>query len=88
MAADDSNNLNVADGRNHPAFRIDSEGAIDLIAGAAVPGHARNGGPAVAAGLSVCGVAVSESGDIWFPNPANRCILVLRLSKSSATVQR
>ena len=58
--------------------RIDSSGTITTIAGTGSDRVSGKHGAAAATGLSVSGIAVSPSGDLWITDRANRRIQVLR----------
>ena len=58
--------------------RIDSDGAVSVIAGTGDGGFSGDGGPALSAGLSVSGITLSRSGDVWLVDAFSRRIRVLR----------
>ena len=58
--------------------RIDSSGTITTIAGTGSDRFSGDQRAATATGLSVSGIAVSPSGDLWITDRANRRIRVLR----------
>ena len=69
---------NVYAGGDRQIRRIDADGAVSAIAGTGEDGYGGDGGPARSARFSVSGLAVNQSGDIWFADRISRRIRVLR----------
>lgn len=76
VAANSMGDVFVAGGNR--VRRIDSSGTITTIAGTGSDRFPGNQSAAAATGLSVSGLAVSPSGDLWITDRANRRIHVLR----------
>lgn len=76
VAANSMGDVFVAGGNR--VRRIDSSGTITTIAGTGSDRFSGNQSAAAATGLSVSGLAVSPSGDLWITDRANRRIHVLR----------
>ncbi|WP_406279151.1 NHL repeat-containing protein [Nocardia sp. NBC_00881] len=76
VAVDASGNIYFADTYNHMVRRVDSQGVITTVAGAAPsPGFDGNGGPATAARLNYpAGVAVDASGNIYIADTNNHMV--------------
>ena len=65
-------------GAERQIWRIDADGEGSVIAGTSQGGYGGDGGPALSAGLSVHGIAVGRSGQLWFADRLSRRIRVLR----------
>ncbi len=62
-------------------WKIDADGSSFLVAGSGEVSFSGDGDRALEAGLSISGIAVDSSGDIWFSDPFNRRIRVLEPSR-------
>ena len=65
-------------GGERQIWRIGADGVGSVIAGTGQGGYDGDGGPALSAGLSVHGIAVGRSGQLWFADSLSRRIRVLR----------
>ncbi len=80
VAADSSGNVYFSALQN--VFKIDSTGAVTLVAGTGRPGYSGDGGPAASASLSwPGGLAVDSSGNLYIADAGNN-----RVRKVSAGV--
>jgi sugar lactone lactonase YvrE len=79
VAADVDGNLYIADTINHRIRRVDaSTGLISTIAGTGVNGFSGDGGPAIDAEISFpTGIAVDETGKVYFADENNNRVRVL-----------
>jgi len=73
LAIDGAGNLFIADYNNHCVRRVDAAtGKMSTVAGSAVNGYSGDGGPATAAKfVSVAGIAVDASGNLYICDPVN-----------------
>ena len=76
LAADASDRLFI--GTEWQVLRIDRTGAFSVIAGTGRDGYGGDGGPARSGGLSVAGIAVDRSGDVWLADRESKRVRVLR----------
>lgn len=76
VAVDSMGDVFVAGG--NCVRKIDSSGTITTIAGTGSDRFSGNRGAAATTGLTVSGIAVSPSGDLWITDRENRRIRVLR----------
>ncbi len=76
FATDQDGNLYT--GGDRRILRFDAEGVASTIAGTGQDGYRGDLGPALSAELSVAGIAVDGSGDVWFADRIARRIRVLR----------
>ncbi len=84
-AYDTTGNLYFADTRNHQVSRIDTTGALTVIAGTGRQGFAGDGGPAAAAELNAPGgIALDTAGNIFIADTGNQRIR--RIASSDGTV--
>ncbi len=75
LAADESDNLYMADLSNHRIRRIDAEGVITTIAGTGESGFSGDGGPATEAQVaSPNGLAADGSGNLYVADSGNHRI--------------
>ncbi len=65
----------IADAWNRRVRKVDTTGTIHTIAGTGVLGYTGDGGPAILATLNQpAGVAVDDSGNVYFADSYNNCI--------------
>ena len=75
VAVDGSGNVYVANIDNNYVRRVDTKGAVSVIAGTREPGYRGDGGLAVEAQLSFpAGVAVDKAGNVYIADTGNHCI--------------
>jgi sugar lactone lactonase YvrE len=79
IALDAEENLYIADNLASRVLKVErATGRLSAVAGTGTPGYSGDGGPAVAAQLSVPGaVAVGPDGVIYIADFGNRCIRVV-----------
>jgi sugar lactone lactonase YvrE len=75
LAVDAAGRLYIADARNHAVRRVDTDGAIETIAGDGVAGFSGDGGPARAARLrGPEGLALAGDGSLYVSDRGNHRI--------------
>ena len=75
VTLDDAGNLYIADLFNHRIRKVDAAGVISTVAGDGMRGYGGDGGPAVAAQLSLpYGVALDGAGNLYIADTGNHRI--------------
>ena len=84
---DHSGNLIISDYNNNAIRRIDGSGVITTIVGTGVPGYTGDGGSALTALINhPCGVALTNSGELYFCDYGNNVIRKVDASGIISTV--
>ena len=83
VGADSAGNLYIADSGNHRVRRLDAAGTIATIAGNGEIGVDADGAAARSSRLSVSGIAIDRSGNIWLADRLNRRLRVLEPARST-----
>ena len=83
VGSDGAGNVYIADSGNHRVRRIDAAGVIATIAGSGEIGVDADGVAARSSRLSVSGIAVDQSGNIWLADRLNRRLRVLEPATST-----
>ena len=87
VAGDAFDNLFIGEGLNHRVKKIDSSGTITTVAGAGDWGFDGDGGPALAASLSIpTGLAVDGYGNLFFASQEDHRIRMVNASGMITTV--
>ncbi len=87
VAGDAFDNLYIGEGLNHRVKKIDSSGTITTVAGAGDWGFEGDGGPALAASLSIpTGLAVDGYGNLFFASQEDHRIRMVNASGMITTV--
>lgn len=87
VTGDAFDNLYIGEGLNHRVKKIDSSGTITTVAGAGDWGFDGDGGPALAASLSIpAGLAVDGYGNVYFASQEDHRIRMVNASGMITTV--
>ena len=86
-AKDHAGNVYFTDNANHRIRKVSVAGTISTVAGTGLPGYTGDGGPATLAKIkSPSGIAIDNTGDIYFADDGNHCIRKIDTSGIITTI--